>query len=196
MRTQLRPRKGHSGPQFSALCLLWPNGRLSQQLLSSCSNSLKGIFVVRRRISHPYRLLISDERLSHVVHQPCLTETDRYLSVCLSCLFVCLSVTLVYCGQTVGWIRMPLSVEVGLGPGYIVLDGDPTSPHPQKGHSPQFSAHVCCGQTAGWIKVPLGTEVGLGPGEIVLDGDTAPPKMATHPPLFGLYLLCPNGRPS
>jgi len=32
-------------------------------------------------ISHPYRLLISDERLSHVVRQPCLTETDRYLSV-------------------------------------------------------------------------------------------------------------------
>jgi len=31
-------------------------------------------------------------------------------------------VTLVYCGQTVGW-RMPLGTEVGLGPGYIVLDG-------------------------------------------------------------------------
>jgi len=63
------------------------------------------------------------------------------------CLSV-LSVTLVYCGQTVGWIRMKLGIEVGLGPGHIVLDGDP--PHPQKvGHRPtQFSAHVCCGQTA------------------------------------------------
>jgi len=38
---------------------------------------------------------------------------------------VCLSVTLVYCGQTVGWIRMPLRAEVGLGPDDIVLDGDP-----------------------------------------------------------------------
>ena len=37
----------------------------------------------------------------------------------------CLSVTLVYCGQTVGWIRMPLGTDVGLGPGHIVLDGDP-----------------------------------------------------------------------
>ena len=46
---------------------------------------------------------------------------------------------------------------------------------PPKGHSPQFSAHVCCGQTAGWIKMPLGTEVGLGPGDIVLDGDPASP---------------------
>ena len=51
---------------------------------------------------------------------------------CLTCLFVCmnvclsvLSVTVVYCGQTVGWIRMPLGMEVGLGPGDIVLDEDP-----------------------------------------------------------------------
>jgi len=59
---------------------------------------------------------------------------------------VCLSVTLVYCDQTAGWIKMPLAMEVGLGPGDIVLDGDQS---PQKwGHSsPQFSAHVCCGQT-------------------------------------------------
>jgi len=28
-------------------------------------------------------------------------------------------------GQTVGWIKMPLGKEVGLGPGHIVLDGDP-----------------------------------------------------------------------
>jgi len=35
---------------------------------------------------------------------------------------------LVYCGQTVGWIRMPLGTEVGLGPGDIVLDGDPAPP--------------------------------------------------------------------
>jgi len=33
--------------------------------------------------------------------------------------------TLVYCGQTVGWIRMRIVTEVGLGPGHIVLDGDP-----------------------------------------------------------------------
>ena len=57
-----------------------------------------------------------------------------------------LSVTLVNCGQTVVWSKMPLGMEVGLGPGHIVLDGDPALP-PQKGHSPQFSVHVCCGQT-------------------------------------------------
>ena len=30
---------------------------------------------------------------------------------------------LVYCGHMVGWIRMSLGTEVGLGPGHIVLDG-------------------------------------------------------------------------
>jgi len=35
------------------------------------------------------------------------------------CMYVSL-VTLVYCGQTVRWIKMPLGVEVGLGSGDIV----------------------------------------------------------------------------
>jgi len=42
---------------------------------------------------------------------------------CLSC--PVLSVTLVYCGQTVVRIQMKLGLQVGLGPGHIVLDGDP-----------------------------------------------------------------------
>jgi len=74
--------------------------------------------------------------------------SDRCLSVCLS---VCpvlsvLSVTLVYCCQTVEWIKMKLGTQVGLGPGHIVLDGDPA---PQKvgTAAPRFSSHVYCGQT-------------------------------------------------
>ena len=55
---------------------------------------------------------------------------------CLSCLS-CLSVTLVYCGQTVGWIKMKLGTQVGLGTGNIVLDGDPAPP-PQGGTAPNF----------------------------------------------------------
>jgi len=30
----------------------------------------------------------------------------------------------VCCGQTAGWIKMPVGTEVGLGPGDIVLDRD------------------------------------------------------------------------
>ena len=52
---------------------------------------------------------------------------------------VCLSVTLIYYGQTVGWIKMKLGMEVGHGPGHIVLDEDPAPPT-QRGAAPQFSA--------------------------------------------------------
>jgi len=97
-----------------------------------------------------------------------------------------LSVTLVYWGQTVRWIKMKLGVRVGLGHGHIVLDGDPAPP-PQRGIAPQFSAHICCGQMAGWMKTPLGTEAGLGPGEFVLDGDPASPSpnRERSPPICG-----------
>ena len=33
-----------------------------------------------------------------------------------------------------------------------VLDGDQASPRP-KGHSPQFSAHICCDQMSAWIEM-------------------------------------------
>ena len=97
------------------------------------------------------------------------------------------------CGQMAGRLKMPLGIEVGLGPGDFVLDGDPASP-PQKGggaprggEAPQFSAHVYCGKNAGWIKMTLDTEVGLGLGHIVLDEDPAPL------PIKGAEL--PNFRP-
>jgi len=113
-------------------------------------------------------------------------------------LFVCplcpvLSVTLVYCDQTVGRIQMKLGVWVGLDPGHIVSDGDPASPPRKGGTAPQFSAHVYCAQTAGWIKMPLGMEVGLCPMYIVLDGDPAPlPQKGHNPQIFSPCLLWPN----
>ena len=43
----------------------------------------------------------------------------------------------VRCGQTAGWIKTPLGMEVGLSPVDFVLDGDPAAP--QKGaQSPIF----------------------------------------------------------
>jgi len=101
---------------------------------------------------------------------------------------VCLPVTLVYCGQTVGRIKIKLGVEVGFGPGHIVSDGDP-APLPQRGTAPKFSAHVCCGQTAEWIKMPLSMEVGHGPGYIVLDGGPSRLKGGTAA-LFSARVYC------
>ena len=91
-------------------------------------------------------------------------------------------------------IKVKLGMEVGLGPGHIVLDVDPAPPL-QKREKPQSAVHVCCGQMGRWIKMSLGTEVDLGPGDIVLDGNPAPPpqKGAQQPPLFGPCLLWPNG---
>ena len=90
----------------------------------------------------------------------------------------------VCCGQMATWIKMPLGTQVGLGPGYIVLDGDPAPP--KGGTAPShFLPHDYCGQMAGWIKMPHGTVVDLGPGYIVLDGAQLPlPERDTAAPLF------------
>jgi len=72
-------------------------------------------------------------------------------------LFVCPVLSCPVCDvgvlwPTVGRIKMKLGMLVGLGPGHIVLDGDPASP---KGRSP-FSAHVrCVKRLHGWIKMSL-----------------------------------------
>jgi len=85
---------------------------------------------------------------------------------------------------------MPLRMEVGLGPGDFVFDGDPA--FPRKKGTPtltQSLAFVYCGQTAGWTKMPLGMEVNLGPGDVVLDGVAVAPKKgtATH---FSVHVYC------
>ena len=73
----------------------------------------------------------------------------------------------VYCGQTAGWIKMPVDTEVNLGPSDVVLDGVAAAPSKKDTAPARFLAHVYCGQTAGWIKMPIGTEVDLGPGHSV-----------------------------
>ena len=116
-----------------------------------------------------------------------------YRSVVLS---VCLSVTLVYCGQTVGRIKTKFGVQVGLGPGHTVLDGDP-SPPPLKGHSPPiFGPYLlrpngCMDQDVTWY----GARPQL---RRICDRwrpcSTLPRKGAEpHSPIFGPCLLLPNG---
>ena len=94
------------------------------------------------------------------------------------------------CSQFPAGVKMPLGMELGLGPGDFVLNADPAPPSPN-----QFSAHVYCGQTAGWMKLVLGMEVGLIPCDFMLDGDPAPPpqKGQSSHQIFGPCLLWPNG---
>jgi len=94
------------------------------------------------------------------------------------------------CGQTAGSIRMPLDMEVRLGPGRFVLMGSWAPALPLKGAQPPiFDPYLLWPN--GWIKMPLGTQVGLGPGEVVLDGDLAPPtERGTAPPQFSAHVCC------
>jgi len=62
---------------------------------------------------------------------------------------VCLSATLVYCSQMVGWIKMKLGMEVGLYSGHIVLDGD-SAPHSKKGTQPPIFG-PCLLWPNGWM---------------------------------------------
>jgi len=102
--------------------------------------------------------------------------SDRCLSV-----LSCLSVMLVCCGQTAGWIKMKLGTELGLDQGKIMLGGDPAPPFTLKGaQSPGLLDHAYCGQTDGSIKMPLDMEVDLGPGDVVLEGDPVPLAKKRH----------------
>ena len=79
---------------------------------------------------------------------------------------------------------MALGMEVGLGPGRIVLDGDPAT-LPKKAAEPPIVGRFLLWPTAGCIKMPLGMEVGLGPSDFVLCGNPAPlPKKGTESPNF------------
>ena len=60
----------------------------------------------------------------------------------------CLSATFVHCGQTVRWIKMKLGVQVGLGPGHIVFDGDPAPPKKKGAQPPIFGP---CLLWHGWV---------------------------------------------
>ena len=128
----------------------------------------------------------------------CKTVRPMPSNSCLSCpvrlsvLSVC-DMTLVYCDQTVGRIKMKLGMHLGLGLRHIVLHGNPAPRLLQKGDgAPEFTVHICCGQIAAWIKMPLGMEIGLGPGDFVLDGDPAPsPKRGRSLPLqFSAHVHC------
>jgi len=81
---------------------------------------------------------------------------------------------------------MPLGMELGLGPGDFVLDGDPVALPSPKGYSPPIFGPYLLRPNSCMIKMSLGMELGLGPGDFVLDGDpVAPsPKGGADPPNF------------
>ena len=121
---------------------------LSYLILSYLINCLIGdyrpVSATSRYRRHYHLLLAAADRPLDRCINICRTHFWRppvkrfalcYRTVVLS---VCtVSVTLVHCGQTAGRIKMKLGKQVGLGPGHIVLVGDP-APLPQRGTALNF----------------------------------------------------------
>jgi len=109
-----------------------------------------------------------------------------------------LSGKLVYCGQTVGWIKIPHGLEVGLGRGHIVLDGD-VVPSLKKGTAaPNFLPMSIMDKRLDRSTCHLVQGYRPRPTRHCVRWGLSPPqeKGAQQPPLFGSRLLWPNGRPS
>ena len=79
---------------------------------------------------------------SFIFGRPFVKRFALYAIGQLSCLSVCLSVTLVYCGQTARCIKVSFPAEVSLGPGDNVLDGDPARHQKRDKAATHFSARV------------------------------------------------------
>jgi len=100
------------------------------------------------------------------------------------------------CGQMAAWIKMSPDMELGLGPGDFVLDGDP-APHSPKGAEPppqKKKFGPCLLWPDGWMDQggnwhwgrpqPRGLCVRWGPSPL--------PKKGVEPPIFGPCILWPN----
>jgi len=86
-----------------------------------------------------------------------------------------------YCDQTAGCTRIPLCTEVDLGPGDIVLDGEPAPP--KRGIAPTF--RPCLLWPNGWLDQDAtwyGGRPRLKPHCVRL-GPSSPPTKKEHSPL-------------
>jgi len=107
--------------------------------------------------------------------------------VCLSCL----SVTLVYCGQTFRWIKMKLGMEVGLDPGTLCyMDPSPLKLLKKGGKAAPPTFWLVLWPN-GWMDHGTTWNGGrlLSPGHLVLDGDPACPQRGT-PLQFSAHVCC------
>jgi len=89
---------------------------------------------------------------------------------------------------------MKLGMQVGLGPGHIVLDGDP-APLPQRGTTPNFRPISVAAKWLHRSRFHLVWRQASARGDFVLDGDPAPlpKKGGGAPPIFGPCLLWRKG---
>jgi len=92
------PTQKGAVPRIFGPCLLWPNGCMDKGAIWYLSRP--------RSPRHCIRWEPAPAPLNG--HSPQFFPNVRF-------------------GQTAGWTKMPLGTEVGLGPGDLVLDGDPAT---------------------------------------------------------------------
>jgi len=101
----------------------------------------------------------------------------------------------VHCGQTAGWIKMPLGTKLKLGPGDVVLDGVAAPPTPVKGAQPPVFG-PCLLWPNGWMDED-DTWYGSRPRprrHCVRQGPTHPCKRGTAALPFSAHVCCCHGR--
>ena len=79
------------------------------------------------------------------------------------------------CGLMAGWTKMPLGVEVGLGPGVLVLDGDP-APTPQNEAEPPIFGPLLLWPN-GWMDQDATWYRGMPRRHCVRWGPSSPPSI-------------------
>ena len=105
----------------------------------------------------------------------------------------------VYCGQTVGWIKMPLTTEVNLGPADVLLDGVAAPPKrgtDSRAQPPVFGS--CLLWPNGWMDEDAnlyGSRPWCMP-HCVRQGPSSPVKEAQQLPVFSVHVYSGHGRPS
>jgi len=93
------------------------------------------------------------------------------------------------CGHTAGWIKMALGMEVGIGQGNILVDGDPASPSQKRGHNPFSIFGLYVLWSNGWIKQDANWYEGRPrPRPHCVTLGPSPPKGDT--PHFSVHVYC------
>jgi len=103
----------------------------------------------------------------------------------------------VRCGQTAGWTKMPLGMEVDLGPGDFVFNGDPARPI-KMGTPTAPICGSCLLWPNGWMDEGA-TWYGSRPRprpHCIRRGSSNPRKGHSSPPPFSVHVYCGHGRPS
>ena len=102
----------------------------------------------------------------------------------------------VYCGQTAGWIKMSLGMEVDLGVRDIVFDVDPASPEKKHTHSHPISG-PCLLWPNGWMDEDsawYGSRPRLRPHCTRRGPSSRERGTASPPPSFRPMSMCGHGR--